>query len=129
MAYKPESINTDPKLRDAVLKMLAGRVGQERMIERPELVRAIRRMGFGARNSYATLDRKVRDTIKELRREGELICSTSGGGGYWIAKDWGEYNEFSLIEYRGKIADMAETLKAMDAAAQRKFGPNQPSLF
>jgi hypothetical protein len=125
-----QSTEKAPDLRDAVLRALRGRVGQENVIERAHLVGAIRRMGFAAGMNYATLDRKVRETIRDLRRDGELICSTSGGGGYWIAKTWEEYNEFSLVEYRGKIADMAQTLAAMDAAAERKFGTaHQPALF
>jgi hypothetical protein len=71
--------------------------------------------------------------VAELRKLGHLVCSSSGDGGYYLARDLGEYNEFSQVEYRSKIIDMAETLRAMDQAAGKRFGGDvpaeQPSLI
>lgn len=109
----------------AVLRVLSGRIGRENAIGRKELTELVGRHGFRAH------ERQVRETIKALRREGHLICSAAGeDGGYYLAKDKREYDEFRQAEFAAKIVDMNETLRAMDAAAERQFGKAmQKSLF
>lgn len=109
----------------AVLRVLASRIGRDRAVGRKELTALVGRLGFHAH------ERQVRETIKQLRRDGHLICSAAGeDGGYYMAKDRQEYNEFRQAEFAAKIVDMNETLRAMDAAAERQFGKAmQKSLF
>jgi hypothetical protein len=101
----------------AVLRVLSYRRGRDRAVGRTELVNLTAAEGFRVH------ERALREQIKQLRRAGHLICSMPGeDGGYYLAKDLVEYQEFKRMEFEGKIADMAETLRAMDAAAVKEFG-------
>jgi hypothetical protein len=101
----------------AVLQVLSYRMGRARAIGRAELVDAVRLIG------YDSPERMVRHCIRELRREGRLICSAPGeDGGYYLAETLAEFEEFAEAEFRAKIADMSETLAAMKAAARAAFG-------
>lgn len=116
MDYQPQK-QYDAQLGSAILYVLSWHQGRDRAIGRDDLVHSpeIRATGFG--------ERVVRDTIRLLRRQGHLICSTPGvDGGYYLAADWEEFNEFARAEYQAKIADMAETLAAMKAEATRRWG-------
>lgn len=57
-----------------------------------------------------TVDRNVRDSIKELRDNGYPIISTSGKAGYY-------YDENSvdaiIADYSSRIAQMSRTIKAL----------------
>ncbi len=123
--YDDEIKLMPPGLDRAVLRALSFHVGREKAIGRDDLVEACGRVGF------KSTERQVRETIKQLRREGHLICSApSINGGYWLANNRLEYNAFRKTEYRAKILDMEETLKAMDASADSQFGQDtQPNLF
>jgi hypothetical protein len=101
----------------AMLQVLSYRMGRGRAIGRAELVDAVRLIG------YDSPERMVRHCIRELRREGRLICSAPGeDGGYYLAETLAEFEEFAEAEFRAKIADMSETLAAMKAAARAAFG-------
>lgn len=112
--YEIESM---PHGLDRIVLRTVSRYTAARPISRGELVAAVAMMGFHAK------ERQVRETIKTLRRQGHLICSMPGNdGGYYMAKNRQEYEDFRRAEYAAKIADMAETMRAMDAAAREKFG-------
>lgn len=123
----------EPGLERSTLRVISQRKGIDNAISRASLAAALNSLGFGRDLTPATFDRKIRATIVELRRLGHLICSSSGEGGYYMAANRAEYDEFSLGEYRSKIVDMSTTLKAMDIAADRQFGKLTPggqgSLF
>lgn len=123
----------EPGLVRATLRALSFHIGKENTIKRLDLAEDLRRMGFGSDLVPLTFDRHMRAAIAELRKDGHLVCSSSGDGGYYLARDRAEYNEFAQVEYRSKITDMAETLRAMDQAAARRFGwdvpAEQESLF
>lgn len=90
--------------------------GRERAINRRQLVAAL------AQRGQRVHERVLRECIKQLRRKGALICSAPGeDGGYWLAASRQEYLEFRQAEYAAKIADMSETMRAMDIAAQQAF--------
>ena len=132
--YDEEIVQMEPGLVRAVLQVMRLHVGKAKAIEKPDLIDDLRKMGFGRELAYATFERKVRRAVVELRKDGHLICSSSGDAGYYLAADWAEYEEFSQVEYRSKIVDMSETLRAMDEAAKRKLGrrpmpAGQESLF
>lgn len=81
-------------IKRCILSELLSHRGQDNRISRDGLREAIsnrllRRVG----------DRKMRSMIEELRREhdlGALICSSSSGGGYWLAANLDEL----LASYR-----------------------------
>lgn len=114
-----------PGLDRAVLRVLSQRVGREQTISRGQLVTTVGRLGFGAH------ERQIRVVIKELRRQGHLICSAAGDkGGYWMAADRKEFEAFGHQEFEAKISDMSETWRAMQKAADQKFGTSvQERLF
>jgi len=129
-AYEVELANMPVGLDRAILRVLSYHVGKTAAIGRMDLVRQVGQLGC------ATTERQLREAIKQLRRgkDGQpsyLICSAAGeDGGYYLASSRQEYEEFRKIEYAGKISDMAETMSAMDQAAQKAFGAGvQPGLF
>jgi DNA-binding transcriptional regulator PaaX len=82
---------------------------REQPIGRGELVRKVARLG------YELPERVVREAIKQMRRNGYLICATAGtNGGYYVARDLAEVEEFGRLEYIAKIADMSETWTATE---------------
>jgi len=111
-------VYSDPQgLEQAVLRVLESRRGRQKAIGRNELTALVRRLGQPAS------ERQVREVIKHLRRQGYLICSAPGAdGGYYWADTLEEYREFRNMEYAAKIADMSETLRKMDQAAEKIFG-------
>ena len=97
--------NMPAGLDRAVLRVLSQRVGREQAIGRGGLVRIVGRLGFSAH------ERQIREVIKELRREGHLICAAAGkNGGYWMAADRKEFDEFGRQEFEAKISDMSQNL-------------------
>ncbi len=105
-------------------------VGKEHSVSKPVLMESLQRLGFGNGLSTATFERQVRIAIVALRKKGALICSSSGDGGYFVAKDRVEYDEFVEREYKGKIQDMQETVDAMNAKARERWGEGiQMGLF
>lgn len=57
-------------------------------------------------------DRKVRDLIRRMRRDGFPICSSSSGGGYWIGSD-SEIRQ-TIAEYRARAREELNTAIAME---------------
>jgi hypothetical protein len=106
-----------PGLDQTILKVLRFHTGKSRAIGGAELVKYLAAVGY-------TIDkRSARAQISQLRKAGALICSAPGTeGGYWIAANSEEYNDFRNQEYLAKIKDMQETLAAMDKAAARIWG-------
>ena len=104
-------------IENIVLRILQTRVGREQALGRTWLVRELnRRTG----NNYS--ERLVRECIKQLRRQGNLICSTPGeDGGYYMAASKSEFDLFDQTEFGAKIADMNETRQAMLKAAREQF--------
>jgi hypothetical protein len=113
-----ELVKTMPVgLERAVLRILSQRVGRTLVIGRMSLVNETMKMGFQAN------ERQIREAIKYLRRQGHLICSAPGSnGGYWMAANLTELDEFGHQEFEAKISDMSETWRAMKKAAKKKFG-------
>lgn len=114
-----EMIKNQPAGCDrAILRVLEFHRGKEGAIGGEELTRLVNLNGFHIDQ------RTVRESIKELRRTGHLICSTAGnGGGYYLATTAEEFEQFIDQEFKAKIKDMSETLNAMQQAARDQFGP------
>lgn len=110
----------------AVLRVLSARVGRDAAISRPDLVAALKSLGFEVH------ERQARAMINQLRKDGHLICSTGGSdGGYWLAKSWEELGEYLEHEVRPRAMDLLEQEQALKKAAERVWGPEsrQGKLF
>ena len=116
--------DAEPGLERAVLRVLQHRVGREMAISRAGLVEAVHSLGFEAG------DRQIRVMSNKLRKDGRLICSTGGTrGGYWLAKDWNELNEFLRREVLPRALDLLDTEKALKDSAEKRWGIQHPTLF
>lgn len=108
----------------AVLRVISMHPGKDAAITKPRFLADLAQIGFKVN------ERQLRKTIVDLRKDGHLICSSSGDAGYYLADSYAEYQEFSQVEYRSKIIDMSETLHAMDDSAKSRFGNSyQIGLF
>lgn len=113
-----------------VIALLQYHVGKEKAIGKGELLYSLRRNGHGKGVQPSTFERQVRRAITTARKAGVLICSSAGDGGYYMASDLSELDEFCAIELDAKIVDMSETVKALRAAGMREFGyVQQRGLF
>lgn len=124
-AYESQIKNMPVGLDRAILRVLSYHRGREQAIGRSDLVRQVAQLGCAA------TERQVREEIKQLRRDGTLICSAAGeDGGYYMAETLAEFEEFAQVEFIGKISDMSETLSRMRESATKIFGNGvQPALF
>ena len=115
--YEEIKREVSPELCSAVMKVLLRCQGRGKATGRADLVRAVRALGQPAH------ERAVREAIKSLRRQGYLICSAPGeDGGYYMASNQAEFDEFARSEFEAKITDMSETLGAMRKSARAQFG-------
>jgi hypothetical protein len=116
--YEAELATMPPGLDRAVLRVLNFHRGKAQAIGRFALLTEVKRMGF-----KKTTERQLRETIKQLRRDGPLICSTPGkNGGYYMAATLKEFDEFDQSELSARIVDLSETRAAMRKSAAAEFG-------
>mgnify|MGYP001198520275 FL=1 len=122
---------TDEVLDRSLLYILGQHVGEEKAVERWDLVETV----FGEhvpaplRNDDHPQDREIRYSVSRLRAQGHLICDLGNGKGRYIAANEKEF--WQLYNYYVKpIKARAEVARAMKQAAIRRW-PNalQPSLF
>jgi hypothetical protein len=115
-----------PGLDRAVLRVLTARVGREAAISRPNLLAALKSLGFDVH------ERQARAMINLLRKQGHPICSTGGSdSGYWWAANWAELNEYLEREVHSRAMDLLEQEQALKKAGERAWGPEsrQGKLF
>ena len=62
------------------------------------------------------VDRAIRDAVTELKKRGEPICSTSGSAGYWYDPAG---VDIVIADYKSRIADMSETVRALERARRQ----------
>jgi hypothetical protein len=105
----------------AVLRVLSFHVGRDQAISRGDLVVAI------AQHGYFMHERAVRAAINLLRKQGQPICSTGGeDGGYWLAKDWDELDEFIVREFHSRAMDLLEQEGALRKKGEELWGAYSP---
>ena len=81
-------------------------------------------LGLGAGERAVS---RIRSAVRILRREGNVIVAAvtpdQGGeqAGYFYAKTAAEYHRY-MGPFRHRAMDILETLKAMDAAAEKLWG-------
>ena len=101
----------------ALLRVLGFHVGRSTAIGRGELVQALKIHGFKVH------ERAVRAMINELRKQGVAICSTGGEeGGYWLAANWEELNEYIEHELHSRAMDLMEQEGALRREAEKRWG-------
>lgn len=114
MSYAP---SIPRGLDKAILRIIQEHTGRDHALGRKALVTTLEK-----RTGNVYHERLVRECIKQLRRAGNLICSTPGeDGGYYIAINKAEFDLFDQTEFGAKIADMNETRQAMLKAARERF--------
>lgn len=111
--------------RYCVLNILKWCEGHENRISRKALVGWVQYFWWRdiSKEEKPPGDRRIRNIIRELRRNGALICSTGGTqGGYWIPTSLKEVMVFIAKELVSRAMDLLVTAKRMKDAAVRKFG-------
>ncbi len=107
----------------ALLSILRFHRGRDNAIPRTALLDKLKMIGWTAP------DRSVRAQINLLRKDGHLICSCGGhGGGYYIARDWSELEDYIGQELRPRAMDLLEQEKALKVGAKREWGINSSQL-
>lgn len=97
--------------------------GKDKAISRNDLLDRLKGLGFD------TNERTMRNEINLLRKQGALICSCGGhGGGYYLARDWSELEDYIEQELRPRAMDLLEQEKALKTGARREWGPNSTQL-
>jgi hypothetical protein len=102
----------------ALLRVLSFHVGRTRAIGRQALVRELK-----ISHGIDAHERVVRDCINQMRHQGVKICSTGGeGGGYWMAANPEELEEYLEREVHPRAMDLLEQEQALREAARMEWG-------
>ncbi len=108
-------------LERTLLRVLSFHVGRENAISRGHLLRDVSTHGFKVK------DRQLRIQINLCRKDGHAICSSGGvDGGYYMAADWDELDEFLSREVHSRAMDLLEQEKALKRAAEKRWGRYSP---
>ena len=115
--------NLPSGLDRALLSVLRYHIGRDNAIPRTDLLEMLKTHG------WTEPDRTVRAQINLLRKQGHLICSCGGhGGGYYIARDWSELEDYIGQELRPRAMDLLEQEKALKVGAKREWGENSTQM-
>ena len=115
------NIDLPPDLNLAIMTILSFHTSSRNPIPRARLCSALR--------EFHISDRQIRERIKQLRRSGHLIGSSSGENcGYYIITSPEDLQEFLVREYQAKINDMRQTVEAMTKSASQRWGPDSIQL-
>jgi len=118
-------IKTDEQIESEVRHILSFRKGKENRISRWELVeRVFGRQAAANRSNNNSYDRKIRDAINKWR-DIDLIVSSSGTPGYWLAADMDDI-ELIAEEYVKRSREMEEKARNLRKRGAEVFGPQIP---
>ena len=116
---------TDEQIESEVRHILSFRKGKENRISRWELVeRVFGRQAAANRSNNNPYDRKIREAINKWR-DIDLIVSSSGTPGYWLAADM-EDVELIAEEYVKRSREMEDKARNLRKHGAEKFGPQIP---
>ncbi len=116
---------TDKEIELEVRHILSFRKGRENLISRWQLVeRVFGRQAAANRSNNNPFDRKIREVIAKYR-EIDLIVSSSGSAGYWLATDMNDI-ETIAVEYEKRAKDMLVKASDLRRRGSEKFGPQMP---
>lgn len=111
------TLKVPPGLDQAVLRVLMRYRGRANAVHRTDILHALELAG------WTINDRMLRHTINELRKQGHLICAAaSRDGGYFIAADRQEVDDFIRAEIDSRLSDLSETRRRLTASARQRFG-------
>ncbi len=116
---------TDEEIEHDVRFHLSFHKGRGNPISRWQLVERI----FGAqaaanRSNNNQYDRRIREVIAKYR-DIDLIVSSSGTPGYWLAADMSDI-ELIAEEYVKRSREMEELARNLRKRGAEKFGPQMP---
>ena len=115
--------NLPSGLDRALLSIFRYHQGRDNAVPRADLLAQLKMMG------WQTSDRVMRAQINLLRKDGHLICSAGGrGGGYYVARNWSELEDFIGQELHPRAMDLLEQEKALKVGAKREWGENSTQL-
>lgn len=110
------------RLRQAIfMKLSLSHISKANAITGKDLTAYVNRAGFPEIDQ-----RTLRLVIRDMRLDGEPICSAAGAGYFWPSS-LEEVEECRAVEFDSKAKDMLHTGKAMFEGAVRHFG-HQRSL-
>lgn len=116
---------TDEEIEREVRHILSFRKGKENKISRWELVeRVFGREAAASRSNNNPYERRIREAINKWR-DTDLIVSSSGSSGYWLAADM-EDIELIAEEYVKRSRVMEEKARNLRKRGAEKFGPQIP---
>lgn len=102
--------------------LLAPRIGGKLAMKMPAILGHLKSRG------YRCDARSVRAAIRELRRQGMLLCSDHRG--YFVASSLLDIEAFCGSELEARAFDLIETAKILRAEARKQFGEGvQVELF
>ena len=118
---------TDEQLEYQVRNILADHKGRQNRISRWQLVEMI----FGReaaliRSNNNGYDRRIRNVIEKYR-ETDLIVSSSGVAGYWLAADMNDI-ETIAAEYVSRSREMEEKARRLRARGLETLGGQLPLM-
>ena len=118
---------TDEEIETEVRHILSYRKGKEQRISRWELVeRVFGREAAANRSNNNQYERKIRAVIEKYR-DIDLIVSSSGADGYWLARDMNDIETIAQ-EYINRSRKMEEKARNLRRRGAEKFGPQMPLL-
>lgn len=115
----------DEQIEAEVRHILSFRKGKAKAISRWQLVEQI----FGPeaaanRGNNNPFDRRIREVIAKYR-EIDLIVSSSGAAGYYLAADMADI-ELIAAEYEKRSKDMLKKASDLRKRGSERFGPQMP---
>ena len=121
MTRPPALDKLNPVFARALMSTLKFHVGRDNAIPRSALLEHMK--------PFSICDRVMRAQINLLRKQGALICSCGGhGGGYYLARDWNELEDYIGNELHPRAMDLLEQEQALKVGAKREWGENTSQL-
>ena len=118
---------SDEEIEREVRFILSLRKGKESRISRWQLVEQIfGREAAANRGNNNPYDRKIRSAIEKFR-DIDLIVSSSGSEGYWLAADMNDIETIAQ-EYVERSRKMEEKARNLRKRGAEKFGPQMPLM-
>jgi hypothetical protein len=116
---------TDEQLETQVRAILLSHKGKDQRISRWQLVEEIfGREAAANRSNNNPYDRRIREAIERWRVH-DLIVSSSGVAGYWIAADLDDV-EAIAAEYVSRSREMEEKARNLRKRGAEVYGPQIP---
>ncbi len=118
-------IHSDEEIARQVRFILSFHKGRENRISRWELVEKVfGREAAANRGNNNPFDRQIREVVAKYR-DTDLIVSSSGTDGYWLAADMNDVDAIAQ-EYVNRSREMEERARNLRRRGAEVFGPQMP---